>query len=237
MEKLIVFFYLFYSSFFVTLGMQTEDSQKNTSQEVKFPVKQNELELTKRITEDLATVETKSNKIWNNYKNDVFSNDRIFDKFLMEVFIGKYKAGACFNTPLLKYRTNLAEFYIDESINQLKYLNTENKSILSQKVFLIYIAARQTDPFQFDVSAQGKKLWGICQQLFSLSYNETLEQDKFTQWTKERLKTLKSPINYIYAVQMNKAYDYSKKHCPLLLDYLWRFFYNNRMVKNIWRKK
>lgn len=170
-------------------------------------------------------------KTWNLYKDTVFSEDNTnFDSFLGIVFMGKYHNDACLNAPLLEYRTQLARHFIDAAEQLFGTLEQEKRSLLAQKAFLVYIAARSVMPSLFDKSKDGIYLNGKYNEMLQAVYDSKLDADPTIKALKQKLEKQKSMVDYKKASQMSLAYSYAKRNCVLLADYIWRFFHENRVV-------
>lgn len=226
--KKVVMAYVVAISFSAAIGMNPGDNQANTlipsvtfsSREVAHQQMDNEV----------STAIEKAISVWGNFKDTVLSDDSVFDEFLAEVFIGKYKSDACATKPLLEYKMKLARFYIDAASNMLQGVGNQAKSSFAQKAFLVYIAARKTDPVSFEQSQEGKSLSEECNKMFERSYDPDLETNATVAQIKKKLEKQNSNISYKLVAQMSQAYEYAKRHCALLVTYIWRFFYENKVV-------
>jgi len=183
---------------------------------------------------DSCEIKRKACDVWNDYKNEVFDDTAKFDDFLREVFVGRYHDDACITKLLLEYHMHLAELYMQEASGRLENKNglgfEEEKSVLSQRAFLVCMAARSTDPSNFDISPKGKKLSNIYMHMFKLSGSMELERSSITIETKKKLEKLRCPFDIGIVAQMSEAYAYARKNCVLLSSYIWFFFYKNKIV-------
>lgn len=226
--KKVIMAYVVAISFGAAIGMKPGDNQTNTliplvtfsSREVAHQQMDNEV----------STAIEKATFVWDTFKDTVLSDDSVFDEFLTEVFIGKYKNGACATKPLLEYKMKLAVSYINAASNILQSVSSQAKSPFAQKAFLIYIAARKIDPVSFDQSQEGKLLSDKCKTMFEQSYDPVLDTNTTVVQIKEKLEKQNSNISYKLVAQMSQAYEYAKRHCALLVTYIWRFFYENKVV-------
>ncbi len=173
--------------------------------------------------------------VWDRHKDDVFKDSSRFNDFLREVFVGKYHDDACITELLLEYHTRLAELYVREASARLKNNNSGKgsrkwKSDLSQKAFLVCIAARSIDPDNFDSSSEGKNLTEMYMSMFNESKDEKLEKRLISNQTRRKLKKLGSKMDVGIVAQMSQAYMYARKNCRLLSSYVWFFLYKNKLV-------
>lgn len=185
-------------------------------------------------TDDMNRVENVARNTWNIFKVAVMSEDESnFDKFLCVVFMGKYHDGVCFNAPLLRYRSLLAKFYVDEINNIFASLSNDKKKQreVAQKVFLVCFAARSTLPSSFDNSEMGHELNETWKSMFLQAFSpESYSSTALTE-LRTKLERQKSEVPVGVAVRFYAAYSYAKKHGLLLQNILWRYFYENKVVK------
>ncbi|ORX79490.1 hypothetical protein BCR32DRAFT_281334 [Anaeromyces robustus] len=191
--------------------------------------------ITKATLVESCEIKRKACNVWNVYKSEVFDDTTKFDDFLREVFVGKYHDDACITKLLLEYHMNLAELYVKEAFARLKNNNNgigfkKGKSDLSQKAFLVCIAARSINPDNFDSSSKGKDLTEMYMNMFNESKDEKLEKRLISNQTREKLKKLGCTIDVGIVAQMSQAYIYARKNCHLLSSYVWFFFYKNKLV-------
>lgn len=191
--------------------------------------------LQQREVEDMATARHAAAKTWSLYKDSVFLEDgQKFDEFLNIIFMGKYRNDACLNAPLLEYRMLLAKLYADsaKTLFDSSVDDKEKRSDLAQKVFLVCFAARTTMPLLFDSKEAGQSLRKVFSSMLMESYDQSLDTTQPIIALKQKIEKQGSSVDYRIARQMSGAYSYAKSHCLLLVNYIWRFFYENKVVKN-----
>jgi hypothetical protein len=183
---------------------------------------------------DMLVARQAADSVWAKYnREDLLHDNCSFDGFFKLVFQSGYGKSPCFNAPLLEYRMMLATSFIEFAARVFgtRSGDKQAQTEIAQKAFLIYFAARFILPCQFDASGTGIALKAKVYKMLLYGYDYDLDKTPKVIAFRDRLSRRRSDVDYKIAIQMNGAYLYAKEHFPQMVDYLWHFFYERKLVR------